>query len=233
MDKDQSGQVIEDADTNTHYLNQYTAMVLDPILKSVDKVPPAFREVFAVMRQAVAEKFPGNETTPYTSISGFLFLRFFTPAIFGPTIFGLKIGIYLLFLRAYKISGVQDDKSKRRFTLVAKTLQNLSNLADFGKKEPFMAPMNEFIRSRKEDLKGFIDKIAQPVESYVHESKNPLPEEAAKDTTDLIRYVALSQEKLLTVPNCSELITTKLPVAIKEIEAKISRYDKDFNGFAA
>lgn len=114
---------------------------------------------------------------------------------------------------------------------MAKTLQNLSNLADFGKKEPFMAPMNEFIRSRKEDLKAYIDKIAQPVPGFVSESKNPLPEDAAKDTADLIRYVALSQDKLATVPNCSDLIREKLPAAIREIEAKIQKYDKDFSGF--
>lgn len=92
MEKNQQGEVTEDVETNTHYLNQYTAMVLDSILKSADKMPPAFKEVFAVIRSAVAEKFPGNEVTPFTSISGFIFLRFFTPAIFGPTIFGLKIG---------------------------------------------------------------------------------------------------------------------------------------------
>lgn len=73
----------------------------------------------------MGERFPDTDLTRYISISGFIFLRFFTPAIFGPTLFGLKIG-------------VQDEKSKRRFTLVAKTLQNLSNFAVFGKKEPFM-----------------------------------------------------------------------------------------------
>ena len=85
----------------------------------------SFKAVFNTIQNTVGERFPDTDLTRYISISGFIFLRFFTPAIFGPTLFGLKIG-------------VQDEKSKRRFTLVAKTLQNLSNFALFGKKEPFM-----------------------------------------------------------------------------------------------
>jgi hypothetical protein len=251
------------------------------------------------MQASVSERFTDSEVTQYTSISGFIFLRFFTPAILGPGLFHLKIG-------------VQDEKSKRRFTLVAKVLQNLSNVALFGKKESFMEPMNSFISSRMDDMKSFIDEICKPfqdlsslprdlsslprdfttlsndtptlsndiptlsnasldktnnalvlsesmpsiipmrptasVASMVPTSKlvptssmtsvgpNSLSvpiEEVAKDTSDLIRYVALSMDKLMSYQPSHELIRDRLPLAIADIEKKIRKYDKDFTGFSS
>jgi hypothetical protein len=258
----------------------------------------SFRRVFSGIQASVSERFTDSEVTQYTSISGFIFLRFFTPAILGPGLFHLKIG-------------VQDEKSKRRFTLVAKVLQNLSNVALFGKKESFMEPMNSFISSRMDDMKSFIDEICKPFQdlSSLHRdfttlsNDNPtlsndvptlsnasldktndalvlsasmpsiipmlptakmlptasiasmvptskmaptssmtsvgpnslsLPiEEVAKDTSDLIRYVALSMDKLMSYQPSHELIRDRLPLAIADIEKKIRKYDKDFTGFSS
>jgi len=83
----------------------------------------------------------------YTSVSGFIFLRFFCPAILGPGLFGLW-------------NEPIEKAQGRSLTLVAKTLQNLGNLVEFGYKEAFMKDMNPFIVQRFDRVKSFIDKIS-------------------------------------------------------------------------
>lgn len=93
------------------------------------------------------KKFPDNETTRYTGVSGFLFLRFFVPAILGPKLFGLKVGNI-------------DARSSRTLTLMSKTIQNLANCCEFGQKEPFMAPMNGLIQTKLSDMKNYLNSIS-------------------------------------------------------------------------
>lgn len=49
--------------------------------------------------------------------------------------------------------------SRRLLILMTKTLQNLSNNVEFGSKEPYMAGMNDFIRSNVENLDAFFNKL--------------------------------------------------------------------------
>ena len=90
--------------------------------------------------------------------------------------------------------------------------------------------MNEFINSKMDDMRKFINDICKPVD-YKPVPKDILPEEIAKSTSDLVRYVALSTDKLSIYQPPTELITTKLPQAIADIEKRIRKYDKEFNGF--
>ncbi len=46
------------------------------------------------------------------------------------------------------IADFADPKTARTLTLLAKTLQCLANLANFGVKEPYMVEMNSFIMVR-------------------------------------------------------------------------------------
>jgi Ras GTPase-activating protein 3 len=45
--------------------------------------------MFAILRQKVVEKWGSKSDTYYTAPSGFIFLRFWAPAILGPKLFGL------------------------------------------------------------------------------------------------------------------------------------------------
>lgn len=47
---------------------------------------------------------------------------------------------------------------------MAKTIQSLSNLVQFGEKEPYMKDMNSFILENLDEMKGFIDNtvVRQP-----------------------------------------------------------------------
>ena len=52
-----------------------------------------------------------------------------------------------------------DESSKRTLTLVAKTLQNLANLVEFGEKESYMIFLNTFILDHRKKFKRFVDEI--------------------------------------------------------------------------
>jgi Ras GTPase-activating protein 1 len=51
-------------------------------------------------------------------------------------------------------------RTARCLTLVAKTLQNLANMVDFGLKEAYMKDMNVFITENRNNMKQFLDKIS-------------------------------------------------------------------------
>lgn len=53
-----------------------------------------------------------------------------------------------------------EEHTARTLTLIAKTLQNLANLVEFGAKEPFMIDMNEFIDGNRERMKQCISIIS-------------------------------------------------------------------------
>lgn len=46
-------------------------------------------ELFQVLKELAIERFPKNNEVRYSVISGFVFLRFFAPAILGPKLFDL------------------------------------------------------------------------------------------------------------------------------------------------
>ncbi|KAJ3016285.1 Ras GTPase-activating protein 1 [Thoreauomyces humboldtii] len=147
----------------------------DAISKSVTSCPSELKEVFAFIKECVTEKWNAenpsetNQPVQYAAISGFLFLRFFCPAILHPKLFNL-------------IPEHPDSGTSRTFTLVAKILQNLANLSDFGSKEPYMSDCNGFITSNVGNMKVFIDGIA---------TRNPSPPPAepsgsARNSCELI-----------------------------------------------
>ncbi|KAF6812994.1 GTPase activating protein (bud2 cla2) [Colletotrichum sojae] len=134
-------------------LIQLTTEVWQCICKEPTKCPPELRSILKYIR-AVAEDRYGDwlRTVTYTSVSGFLFLRFICPAILSPKLFGL--------LRDHP-----RPRAQRTLTLVAKALQALGNLSTFGKKEEWMEPMNKFLSSNRQSVKDYIDTICSiPVE---------------------------------------------------------------------
>lgn len=57
---------------------------------------------------------------------------------------------------------VTDDikpRARRTFTLIAKSLQTMANMASFGTKEPWMEPMNAFLVQHRDGFKSFIDDV--------------------------------------------------------------------------
>lgn len=137
----------EDIDKNWERLISLTTDIWKSITESVSGCPSEMRQILKYVR-AVAEDRYGDflRTVTYTSVSGFLFLRFFCPALLNPKLFGL-------------LPDSPQPKAQRTLTLIAKSLQALANLSTFGQKEDWMAPMNKFLVSHRQDIKSFIDSI--------------------------------------------------------------------------
>ncbi|NXJ72697.1 RASL1 protein, partial [Rostratula benghalensis] len=73
-------------------LQDYLGAIVDAIVGSVEKCPLLMRVAFKQLRRRVEERFPSalHEEVRYFSISGFLFLRFFAPAVLTPKLFSLR-----------------------------------------------------------------------------------------------------------------------------------------------
>lgn len=56
----------------------------------------SFRNIFEHIQNELKKKFPNDETAPYTGPSGFIFLRFFCPALLNLKAFGLVNGTWLI-----------------------------------------------------------------------------------------------------------------------------------------
>lgn len=76
-------------ETNLNNLQDYVAKVFEAITKSAVKCPNVLCEIFHDLRECAAKYFPQNREVRYSVVSGFIFLRFFAPAILGPKLFDL------------------------------------------------------------------------------------------------------------------------------------------------
>lgn len=181
------GKIQAGEDINQHWdqLLQFTNEIWECVAKSATRFPPELRHILKYIR-AVAEDRYGDflRTVAFTSVSGFLFLRFICPAILNPKLFGL--------LRDYP-----RPRAQRTLTLIAKALQALANLSNIGKKETWMEPMNRFLTSRRQSLKDFIDEIcAIPAER----SNVVLPASYSTPITMLGRLSPLGREGFPSLP---------------------------------
>uniref|UniRef100_A0A8D2NN63 RAS p21 protein activator 1 n=1 Tax=Zosterops lateralis melanops TaxID=1220523 RepID=A0A8D2NN63_ZOSLA len=124
-----------------------------------------------------------EQNTILFHFSGFVFLRLICPAILNPRMFNI-------------ISDSPSPTAARTLTLVAKSVQNLANLVEFGAKEPYMEGVNPFIKSNKHRMIMFLDELGNVPE---------LPDTAEHSRTDLSRDLAALHE--ICVAHSDELRT--------------------------
>ncbi|KAI8845410.1 Rho GTPase activation protein [Chytridium lagenaria] len=118
----------------------------DAISQSSEKCPIELVLIFSHMRAQLRAKFQ-DERYVWAGISGFIFLRFFCPAILSPKLFNI-------------MPEHPDPQTLRTLTLIAKILQNLANLSEFEGKEPHMEPTNEWLANHAPDMRHFINSIS-------------------------------------------------------------------------
>ncbi|KAJ4374705.1 GTPase activating factor [Neurospora sp. IMI 360204] len=168
-------------------LIELTSVVWRCIASSAHRLPSEIRHVLKYIR-AVAEDRYGHfhltATTVYTSVSGFLFLRFLCPAILNPKLFGL--------LRDHP-----KPRAQRTLTLIAKSIQALANLNIASKKETWMEPMTEFLQKQRQPFKDFADAVcAIPAES----TSTSVPAPYSTPLTILGRLSPLAREGFPSLP---------------------------------
>ncbi|XP_076246616.1 ras GTPase activating protein 1 isoform X3 [Calliopsis andreniformis] len=101
--------------TNLANLKEYVERVFTAITTSGVRCPPLMCEMFWCLRELATTHFPKNKEVRYSVISGFIFLRFFAPAILGPRLFDIT-------------TEQIDSQTNRTLTLISKTIQSLGNL---------------------------------------------------------------------------------------------------------
>ncbi|KAF9888366.1 hypothetical protein FE257_008799 [Aspergillus nanangensis] len=137
----------DDLERNWRNLVSLTTSVWRSIAGSASRCPPELRLIFRHIRACAEDRYGDFlRTVTYSSVSGFLFLRFFCPAILNPKLFGL-------------LKDHPRARAQRTLTLIAKALQGLANMTTFGSKEPWMEPMNKFLVTNRADFKHFVDQI--------------------------------------------------------------------------
>lgn len=163
-------------------------LVLSAIYASLERMPPEFCEICDCLWSEVSAKFPD---AAHTAVAGFLFLRFFCPAIVAPE--GQGVGM----AAAGKKATVSRDQ-RRALTLVAKVLQQLANGVDFGKKEEFMTPFNEYLHEELPNVQSFLEQATQVSSTTVSSQElSPVPRSVVERSIDNIYKQLLLQRKKL------------------------------------
>jgi len=193
-------------------------MILDAITSSVVKptnvCPAIFRNIFGEIRRIAKEKFPGDEKCLYTAASGFIFLRFFCPAILTPTSFGL--------LREHP-----SPETGRDLMLIVKTLQNLANLVVFGKKEDFMTCCNDWIERNMDKMKKFIDTLSSTSTEPIDEIQTTRNPNFGREMSRLAFHLHDGSEQLIAKFGIDDPHVSKLQAILKDLEIQTSALEAD------
>ncbi|XP_026467337.1 LOW QUALITY PROTEIN: GTPase-activating protein-like [Ctenocephalides felis] len=156
---------------NLDNLKEYVEKVFSAISDSAVHCPGALCEIFSHLRESAARRFPQDKQVRYSVVSGFIFLRFFAPAILGPRLFDLT-------------TEQMDDQTNRTLTLISKTIQSLGNLvssrsAQQPAKEQYMCSLYKAMCTERhvESVKRFLELVSASSSSHEEESD-------AKTTSD-------------------------------------------------
>ncbi|CAG5116470.1 unnamed protein product, partial [Candidula unifasciata] len=130
-------------------IEDYINHIINSIVGSVTYCPQVLRRVLRNIQIRVREKWPEEvfEDVPYTAVSGFIFLRFFAPAVMSPKLFSLS-------------DQHPNSKVIRTFTLLAKIVQSIGNLTpgQHGK-ELWMEPLTPLITQKITEVKEYLDAV--------------------------------------------------------------------------
>jgi len=142
IDKKDKKQSIK---TNIKNLTQVCEVLFDRVVASLPSIPVVFVHIVQVLLLVTSEKFRGSQGVV---LSGFFFLRFLCPAIISPELFGINLEKKLT------------PADQRALVLVSKVIQNLANGVEFGGKEPYMVPLNSFLKQYRPKFEEFLSSLA-------------------------------------------------------------------------
>tara|TARA_R110002050_G_scaffold81309_7_gene173843 strand:- start:3513 stop:8018 length:4506 start_codon:yes stop_codon:yes gene_type:complete len=176
----------EDRKANMKKLHLACQNFTDWIVTSASNAPLQFKDICYHLFTEVSARFPQSR---HSAVGGFLFLRFFCPAVISPE--GWKL-----------IPDPPSVKVRRCLVLIAKALQNLSNGVLFGQKEQFMMDVNSFIEKNTEAITSFFEEMAKGVEGKAKTRPVDIdPEEMEESLNTLHRHLYLNREELCDVLN--------------------------------
>lgn len=140
-------KMLKKIEKNSANLLFWCDQIYAAIVGSLPHCPASMRKLFHFVRQRIKIKLPDDEMCLTTGPSGFIWLRFICAALISPKQFGL-----------WGDEPISTEKS-RDLLLIAKVLQNLANLREFGAKEKFMEVCNPWILSHKPQMVEFVNSF--------------------------------------------------------------------------
>ncbi len=117
------------------------------------------RYICCCLQRNVTAKWPNERLVKTRAVSVFIFLRLLCPAILNPRQFNL-------------LGDPPPPAAARSLVMIAKCLQNLANLVEFGAKEGYMEVVNPFIIKNKERMVVFLDHLSVSVFKFLVMGKN-------------------------------------------------------------
>lgn len=137
----------DDACNNAEFLLLVLDEITLTIFMSPDECPRSVRYLCGCLQRAAVAKWPTERFVRTRIVSGFIFLRLLCPALVEP--------------RGWALCATAPvPHAQRSLLMVAKCLQNLANLVEFGAKEPYMEVVNPFILKNKERMVVFLDQLS-------------------------------------------------------------------------
>ncbi|KAJ9580394.1 hypothetical protein L9F63_003948 [Diploptera punctata] len=194
----------DDACANAEFLLQILDEVTLSIFMSAEACPKTVRYICGCLQRTVMGKWPHERLVRTRVVSGFIFLRLLCPAILNPRQFNL-------------ISEPPPPMAARSLIMVAKCLQNLANLVEFGGKEPYMEVVNPFILKNKERMVVFLDQLSNLTEKPESE-ENRIKGDPARDLGTL-HHICVSHLKELQALGKTQATIKKL-VTVTEMLSK-------------
>ncbi|XP_015790236.1 ras GTPase-activating protein 1 isoform X2 [Tetranychus urticae] len=146
---------LQEACANAEHLLSLLDDVVEKIFRSVEHCPATLRYICGCLQRAVSAKWPNDHYVKTRVVGSFIFLRLICPAILNPRVFNI-------------INETPSEIAARSLILIAKSLQNLANLVEFGVKEPWMEVVNPFILKNKARMIKFLNDL-----SNVYECPDP------------------------------------------------------------
>lgn len=186
-----------EACANAEHLLSVLDSIVESIFSSVEYCCRTLRYICYCLQRKVASKWPHDPMVKTRVVSGFIFLRLLCPAILNPRQFNL-------------ISDTPSETASRSLILVAKCLQNLANLVEFGAKEPWMEVVNPFILKNKNRMIRFLDEIANVPEKP--EPDDTFIGDPARDLATLHHICVMHKEDLLARSNEKPLLKKVITV---------------------
>ncbi|EPZ34023.1 Ras GTPase-activating protein domain-containing protein [Rozella allomycis CSF55] len=134
-------------DENKKQLEVFGMELITKIYKCANSMPDSLKKLFYLIRTKIESHYCTSQYS-HISVTCFLFLRFFCPAILNPQLHSLRIKASL------------NRYCFRNLTVLAKVLQNIANGVCFGEKELYMVVMNNFVATCIPKILAFVRKVS-------------------------------------------------------------------------
>jgi len=182
---------------------------LQTIFPSAETCPPVLRGIFEAIQLLVEREYSEYSMCRYTSITRFLFLRFFCPGLIAPKVFNI-------------MEDHPDINATRILLLIAKTLQKMATFTTFQTDDDYLNPLNTIIEENSGHMKNFIDSISHMPDNSPPHVRPPIVLE--KELAAIHRHLKRNLRRIKI--NQQDAVTVKKLEAILDNLEYISQHEK-------